>query len=248
MRQFCFFSGRFGAYGAPRELNDRGVVVVLCSPGKQESVRVHWCWNLLMDQLCQAGFHVFKFDYWGTGDSQGTSPETTIGQAMEDLELAVQEALDMSGVNDVILLGLRLGANIAAKFADLAIGSGAGSVQVKGLCLWDPLETGSDYLKDLLALHHRMPQEAFLSLPLQKLRLEGHLLGHAVSQKELDEIRELILTDEELTKLKSKLKTSILKHSDIPSDYVSWKENLALEDLIRPSEAVKRLAQMVAAL
>ncbi len=92
--------------------------------------------------LSQLGYSVLRFDYRGTGDSAGDLTGVTADDWVEDVEYAIQEAVDMAAVPKVALIGLRLGALVAAKAAK-------NNNQVSRLLMWDPIVDGSSYLHDI---------------------------------------------------------------------------------------------------
>ena len=64
--------------------------------------------------LAASGWDTLRFDYYGTGDSAGDLIEANLGGWEKDIEWAIEEARATSGANRVALIGLRLGANLAA--------------------------------------------------------------------------------------------------------------------------------------
>ena len=64
----------------------------------------------------------------------------------EGIEWAIEEARATSGANRVALIGLRLGANLAASVAVRQ------SKEVEALILWDPMVRGSEFLSEVHAL------------------------------------------------------------------------------------------------
>lgn len=92
--------------------------------------------------LSNLGYSVLRFDYRGTGDSAGDLTGVTADHWADDVEHAIQEAMDMAAVPRVALIGLRLGALLAAKAAK-------NNKQVSRLLLWDPITDGSSYLHDI---------------------------------------------------------------------------------------------------
>src|SRR5260370_30764668 len=105
------FGGRFGwlhpGTGA------RGVV--LCSPFGHESVWSHKGMRRLAEELCARGVSVLRFDYRGTGDSVGEDGAAQQFQtAVADVCAAVAWLKHETGVTDMTLCGLRLGASFAA--------------------------------------------------------------------------------------------------------------------------------------
>ncbi|HMK97167.1 MAG TPA: hypothetical protein VK425_06435, partial [Acidimicrobiales bacterium] len=130
----------FGWFHSPSGDRCRGGAVI-CPPVGQDYIRAHYAIRLLAEQLAAAGFCALRFDYDGTGDSAGDDegPErtaswlATVGQAMT--------ALRAAGIPRLSLVGLRLGATLAAVAA--AADGGADDV-----VLWDPYVSGRDFLRE----------------------------------------------------------------------------------------------------
>jgi pimeloyl-ACP methyl ester carboxylesterase len=109
--------------------------VVLCPSFGQEYIRAHRTVVLLARHLARAGCDVLRFDYFGTGDSAGAGEDLSLHGAVDDAVTAVAEIRDVAPVRDVILVGLRIGAVVAARAAR------RGGRQT--LVLWDPVVDGS---------------------------------------------------------------------------------------------------------
>src|SRR5262249_52097229 len=77
--------------------------------------------------------------YLGSGDSTGEGERTTVNQCLADLEIAIDELKDMSGATRVTLVGLRIGAALAALAA-------TERRDVERIVLWDPVVDGETYL------------------------------------------------------------------------------------------------------
>lgn len=149
MHSFYFGTSReplFGVYhsaesteksdGAPRG-------VVLCQPLGHEYIRAHRAFRNLAVTLSRQGFHVLRFDYYGTGDSGGDSEASGPARAAADLDAAIDELQEMAGMRRVSLVGLRLGATLAAAAASTRN-------DVDRVVLWDPVLSGRDYVARLL--------------------------------------------------------------------------------------------------
>jgi pimeloyl-ACP methyl ester carboxylesterase len=116
--------------------------IVFCYPFGQEYMRSHRALRLLADTLARKGYHVFRFDYRGTGDSAGTLEGFSPNDWLDDIEAAVQELRDIAGLQSIGMLGLRLGALLAKAVA-------ARRSDIEQLLLWDPIVSGADYLAEL---------------------------------------------------------------------------------------------------
>ena len=65
--------------------------IVLCYPMAHEYMYVHRAFRQLANRLARTGFHVFRFDYYGFGDSAGESEESHIEQWIKDISEAIDE-------------------------------------------------------------------------------------------------------------------------------------------------------------
>jgi len=133
---------------SPPDGEDRNHGVVICPPIGQEHVRTHWALRQVATALARAGFHAFRFDWFGVGDSAGELREASLARWQVDLATAVQELRDTAGVQRVSLVGLRMGATIAALAAD--------AVRPTALVLWDPIVDGRAYVATLRSMTKTM--------------------------------------------------------------------------------------------
>ncbi|MBW4933393.1 alpha/beta fold hydrolase [Marinobacter sp. F4206] len=128
----------FGAFH-PRQGVGRNEAIVLCNPFGQEYLRAHKSIRRLAINLAELGYPVLRFDYRGTGDSAGDLDGVSADHWVSDIGHAIQELQDMAAVPKVALIGLRLGALLAAKAA-------TEHNQVSRLVMWDPIVDGADYV------------------------------------------------------------------------------------------------------
>ncbi len=133
----------FGVYHPPKAAQARGTGVVLCYPFGQEYMRAHRAFRQLAMLLSKAGFHVLRFDYYGTGDSSGETDDVAFAQWVEDAQAAADELKETAEISRVAFVGLRLGAAVAAKAA-------ATRTDVDQIVLWDPAVTGTAHLAEIL--------------------------------------------------------------------------------------------------
>ncbi len=139
---YCFGWLHAGASSATRG-------VVLCQPFGREAMWVHKGWRVLAEQLAAAGTPTLRFDYAGTGDSAGESEDPGAGKEqlerwLQSIRAAVAFLKQTTGVTEVALCGLRLGATLAAQVAaDENIGE---------LVLLAPVLSGRQYLRELRLL------------------------------------------------------------------------------------------------
>ncbi len=134
----------FGIFDEPATPSDRGVV--LCYPHGADYDSAFRSFRILGTRFSRAGFHVLRFDYLGTGDSWGDTEDASIGQWTADTVAAIHELRTSRNLRQVAVVGLRLGATIAA-FAAADCGA------VDQLVAWAPVLEGRDYLAVLRARH-----------------------------------------------------------------------------------------------
>lgn len=149
MRVFLFGRSEaplLGLHHAPASGAPRRGSVVLCQPFGSEYLRAHRSMRELAARLAQTGFHVVRFDYFGTGDSAGESDEAEFPRWLEDIDTAIEEARELAGSQAVSLVGLRLGATLAAL-------AGGRNGDVQQVVMWAPVLNGAVYLRDLAERH-----------------------------------------------------------------------------------------------
>lgn len=141
----------FGVHHPPRGIAAKPPrAVLICPPIGQEYIRTHWCLRLMANQLSRSGAHVLRMDYSGMGDSAGFLQEVgSLDQWTEDILTGIDRLKELSGAGTVMLVGLRMGAMLAARVAQQ-------SNDVNSLVLWEPFGDGESYLKELRVMHRRM--------------------------------------------------------------------------------------------
>ena len=127
---------------APREHG-----VLLCNPFGQEAIRAHRLVRVLADRLAAAGFAVMRFDYFGTGDSDGDDTEGRLPRWTDDIVAVDAELRSRAGLSRTTWIGIRLGASLAVAAAARA------RPHPERLILWDPITDGAAYLEELALAH-----------------------------------------------------------------------------------------------
>jgi uncharacterized protein len=151
MHLFYFGSSQarlFGAYHPPATGSGRAGGVVLCHPFGHEYIRAHRTIRNLAARLSDVGLHVLRFDYFACGDSAGETEAGSIVRWKSDIEVAIDELKDMASLNRVSIVGVRLGASLAALAA-------ANRKDIETLVLWDPIARGTQYIQELSDLQTR---------------------------------------------------------------------------------------------
>ena len=177
----------FGFYH-PARGRARDVGVLLCGPAPQEYMRTHWAFRKLAELLTRAGLHVFRFDYYGTGDSAGATDAGTLPVWRENIATAAQELCDVASVQRVAAVGFRLGALLAA----------TSNVRFSDLVLWEPVVRGERYLHELEAAQDLLLRQN--PAPAWRGARPPELLGFPLSRELEGAIRALDLTKQTLPK------------------------------------------------
>lgn len=137
----------FGTLQVPAGHARGGVVV--CAPLGHEYLFTHRCLRHLSQLLAGQGQAVMRFDYLGTGDALGEASQVTLPQCRQGARTAVLEAGRRVPGQGLAVIGLRLGAVVAAQAV-------AGLPGVDRVVLWDPVTRGAAYLDELRAVHERL--------------------------------------------------------------------------------------------
>jgi pimeloyl-ACP methyl ester carboxylesterase len=114
--------------------------VVLCGAHGFEQMAAHRPWRALAEGLAAAGCPTVRFDYPGEGNSADPG-EARLADCVAAVRAAVRFLRARTGVTEVVLVGLRLG----AAFATLAGAEEA----VDRLVFLAPVTTGRAYLREM---------------------------------------------------------------------------------------------------
>ena len=132
----------FGIYtpaSSPRKR--RGAL--LLNPWGVEAMRAHRSVKYLGDMLARNGVDVFRFDYFGTGDSFGAGEEVTFAGCVDDADMALDELMGVASVRKVCVIGLRFGGLVAGALAERR------PREVSQVVFWDPSLSGREILSEL---------------------------------------------------------------------------------------------------
>ena len=137
------FEGCFG-WLHPAE-GRRGVV--LCGPYGNEALTTHRAWRGFAERLAAAGLPTLRFDYPGTGNAAGGEEDPgRLDAWIAGIRAAVAQLRASTGVEEVALVGLRLGGLLAAAAAREIPGG------VAALALLAPPPSGRAFVQELRAL------------------------------------------------------------------------------------------------
>lgn len=115
--------------------------VLLCGTFGTEQLNAYRSWRRLAGEITGAGCPTLRFDYAGEGDSgESTAPDRVTG-ALAAIGRGIRFLREEAGVEEIALVGLRLGATLAARAAE------AGGVD--RLVLLAPFASGQAYLREM---------------------------------------------------------------------------------------------------
>ena len=115
--------------------------VLICSATGHEYERCHRATRQLAVQLARAGYATMRFDYSGTGDSAGEYAQASLAQWQRDVAAAADECRRRTGREQLCMVGVRLGAALAAQVA-------AGRNDASHLVLYAPVMDGAALLAE----------------------------------------------------------------------------------------------------
>lgn len=119
--------------------------VIICAPIGYEQIHAHRSLRHLADSLANRGIPTLRFDWHGTGDSPGKEEDPKQYQTWAaNITQSIRWMRDKLGCRKVSLVGLRLGATLAA-LATL-------EHDVENLVLWSPIAKGKSFVREMKAL------------------------------------------------------------------------------------------------
>ncbi len=139
----------FGWFHSPEitaENQSKDVGVVLCSPLGFEEVAAHRGIRSFALDCESLGFPCIRFDYLGCGNStKDEFSENLVEQWVESIRLAIDTIKLLGKVEQVILVGFRLGFSLAAL-------ASVDRTDVLGMVAVSPVVKGREYLRELRLL------------------------------------------------------------------------------------------------
>jgi alpha-beta hydrolase superfamily lysophospholipase len=134
----------FGWWHAPADARAGGAAV-LCPPVGRDHAKAYFTYRVLAERLADRGVAVLRFDYHGTGDSAGLGSDIERHDAWLASTASAIHFARSSGAESLTLIGMTIGATIAAHAA--AVDGG-----IERLVLWDPAASGRSFLRQQTAI------------------------------------------------------------------------------------------------
>src|SRR5579872_4827361 len=172
---------RSGAYSLPGHIDvaetPRGSVgVLIVPPFGWEDVCSYRPLRFLAKTLAASGIPVMRFDLPGSGDSSGSALDSGLFEAwVQSIDHAAAELRAATGVEDVAVAGIRLGAL-------LALTAAARGSKLQDLILWGATASGRAMLRELRAFGNMERLEygngdAAASAPSPGVEIGGFLIA-----------------------------------------------------------------------
>jgi pimeloyl-ACP methyl ester carboxylesterase len=139
------FDNCFGWLHQPGGNETSAIAIVLCSGIKNDAMSGHRSYRLLADATARAGFPTLRFDYPGTGDSADPAPADELDNWsiwQKSIHTGIDWLRRQTGAQHIVLIGLRLGATLAATVA-------AQRDDVVGVAMLAPVLRGRSYINQL---------------------------------------------------------------------------------------------------
>jgi alpha/beta superfamily hydrolase len=187
--------------------------LVICNPIGYEAVCAHRSIKHIAMLAANAGFASLRFDYDGTGDSAGDDLDARrVDRWIESIHHAVETLKRHAQVDQVVILGIRLGATLAAL-------ASAGRKDVAGFVAIAPVINLKSYLRELrvlaLAGEHNAPAAQIQGANIQESA------GFALTE----ETRAALATVDLSTEAPPAARVLILDRDDLPANG-SWAQHL----------------------
>jgi pimeloyl-ACP methyl ester carboxylesterase len=164
--------------------------VVLCNALGHEAMWSHKSMRRLAGQLARNGMPTLRFDYHGTGDSAGNDDDPArLEMWVGNIVAATRKLRETTGVRDIVLVGLRFGATLAALASQVL----RGDETLAGLVLLAPAVAGRNYLRELKILQKNWKAEVDVEDEAGDGELFQDALGHRLYRETLDQIQAINL-------------------------------------------------------
>lgn len=214
----------FGCTYVPAVRPTAGVVV--CCPLLAEFLRNYRKEVTLARSLSAAGFAVQRFHYRGSGNSDGEQHALTFESMHEDSVTAAEHLVERTGVQQLLFLGVRFGALVAA--------AAARGWEDAALILWEPALQGRRYFREVFRarrirdLKEGDTTPAPPGRPEQELAVAGvvDVLGYSVTAPLYRSAVARSLLDELGTRVRPVLLVQMGQSAELRRDYQAFVDEL----------------------
>ena len=183
----------FSMLHVPGKLPVKKTGFVFCAPFAEEKL---WSQRVFVNfarALAKNGYYSLRFDYRGHGDSDGVFEDATIETRLSDIKNSVDFLKKQTGVENVCVLGLRIGATLAALFSK--------TDKIDFLILWEPIIDGQKYIQQCLRSNLATQMSLYRKIRktreqlIEQLKIGGYVNidGYLISREFYDQIIDINL-------------------------------------------------------
>lgn len=143
-------------------------------------VEPHRMYKKLSDRLCNLGYTVLRFDFVGSGDSDGKFEDMTIDSEVQDGINVINYCKEKYNYKEIYILGYSMGGCVASILASM--------IRSDGLVLWSPVSN------PFWNFHHIIGDEKFrMGLEGEEIDYFGDMVGQKFFQNlmEVDPLKAL---------------------------------------------------------
>ncbi len=121
-------------------------VIIYCRPLFGEFHTGHRVMSSFARFALNKGFHFFRFDYYGDGDSEGSFEETSVSSRLSDISSALTFVVNEVKPSRIFLMGVRFGGSMSIFAAEKL-------KNITGIIAWSPIIDLKAYIYNILRVN-----------------------------------------------------------------------------------------------